>query len=146
MPIKSEGFEDLLVVGNKEHDLLLKNLSIVIADCKVAACITELWANDIILAFEASGYRIVKDESVSHCKIRSHLITQFCNLDDKWPQDTNTEFASVEDENAKWIYESPDKGRTIYRRPFGDHDTPREQIDRSQIPRIYDKTQESIIR
>ena len=27
-----------------------------------------------------------------------------------------------------WIYESPDKGVTVYRRPFGDHDTPREKI------------------
>ena len=23
------------------------------------------------------------------------------------------------DEEVKWIYESPDKGKTVYRRPFG---------------------------
>ena len=27
-----------------------------------------------------------------------------------------------------WIYESPDNGKTIYRRPFGDYDTPREKV------------------
>lgn len=28
----------------------------------------------------------------------------------------------------KYIYESPDNGKTVYRRPFGEYDTPRELI------------------
>ena len=28
-----------------------------------------------------------------------------------------------------YIYESPDKGKTIYRREFGDYDSPRVQVD-----------------
>ena len=27
-----------------------------------------------------------------------------------------------------WIYESPDKGIIVYRRPLGDYNTPREKI------------------
>ena len=115
MKIKSEGFDNFFVVVDKKQELLLKNLDVVINECTDAGCITELWAIDIILAFEASGYRIVKATAMQESEI-------------------------------KWIYESPDGGKTIYRRPFGEHDTPREKIDRSQIPRIYDKTRESILR
>jgi len=32
-----------------------------------------------------------------------------------------------------WIYESPDKGATVYRRPFGDQDTPREKIKEAGV-------------
>tara|TARA_Y100000310_G_C20520742_1_gene733551 strand:- start:579 stop:863 length:285 start_codon:yes stop_codon:yes gene_type:complete len=31
-------------------------------------------------------------------------------------------------EDDKWIYESPDKGKTIYRRKFGDYNSKREKI------------------
>ena len=33
-----------------------------------------------------------------------------------------------------YIYESPDKGKTVYRREFGDYDTPREQVDSDGNP------------
>ena len=37
-------------------------------------------------------------------------------------------------EEQKYIYESPDGGETIYRRKFGDYDTPREQLDSDGNP------------
>ena len=37
-------------------------------------------------------------------------------------------------EEPKYIYESPDKGETVYRREFGDYDTPRVQIDKDGNP------------
>jgi len=33
-----------------------------------------------------------------------------------------------EQKETKYIYESPDKGKTVYRRKFGDYDSPRELI------------------
>jgi len=35
---------------------------------------------------------------------------------------------SWEQKETKYIYESPDKGKTVYRRKFGDYDSPRELI------------------
>ena len=35
---------------------------------------------------------------------------------------------------TKYIYESPDKGKTVYRREFGDYDTPRVQVDNDGNP------------
>ena len=34
----------------------------------------------------------------------------------------------------KYVYESPDKGKTVYRREFGDYDTPRVQVDNDGNP------------
>ncbi len=36
-------------------------------------------------------------------------------------------------EKIKYIYESPDNGKTVYRRPFGDYDTPRELIKGEKV-------------
>lgn len=119
--MKSNGFDDLFVIGNEKHKLLLENLDIVLNDYREAACITNIWANDIILAFEASGYRIIKD----YFQKKPYLLNS--------EEDPN---------NKKWIYESPDNGKTVFRRPFGDPDAKREQIK----PIQFDKTQESIIR
>ena len=33
-----------------------------------------------------------------------------------------------------YVYESPDKGKTVYRREFGDYDTPRVQVDNDGNP------------
>ena len=41
-----------------------------------------------------------------------------------------------------WIYESPDNGKTVFRRPFGDYDAPREKV----VTQSYDKNRESILR
>ena len=38
------------------------------------------------------------------------------------------EGVSMNIDSEKWIYESPDGGKTIYRRPFGNYNYPREQI------------------
>jgi len=35
----------------------------------------------------------------------------------------------IEDKNDVWIYESPDGGKTVYRRKFGDYDN-REKVIR----------------
>lgn len=35
-----------------------------------------------------------------------------------------------------WIYESPDNGKTVYRRPFGDYDTQRELVSKETTNRI----------
>ena len=59
--MKSPGFDGLFLIGNPKHKLLLENLDIIIQDCGTASCITNIWACDIILAFEASGYKIIKD-------------------------------------------------------------------------------------
>ena len=34
----------------------------------------------------------------------------------------------------KYIYESPDGGKTLYRRELGDYDTPRVQVDENKKP------------
>lgn len=34
----------------------------------------------------------------------------------------------TDNKKQKWIYESPDNGKTVYRRPFGDYNTPREKV------------------
>ena len=40
----------------------------------------------------------------------------------------------VRHKNWKWIYESPDGGKTVYRRKFGDYETSRELVkDRDQM-------------
>ena len=44
--------------------------------------------------------------------------------------------------DAVWIYESPDNGKTVFRRPFGDYDAPREKV----VTQSYDKNRESILR
>ena len=155
MSIKSEGFDDFFVIGNEKHKLLLKNLDVVINDWVEDACITELWINEIILAFEASGYRIVEDyELACHQKFGNTKETKLIWKDNSEMENrlpTKKELfeiraTTMRESETKWIYESPDGGKTIYRRSFGDHDTPREKIDRSQIPRVYDKTKESILR
>ena len=35
---------------------------------------------------------------------------------------------NIDNKKQKWIYESPDNGKTVYRRPFGDYNTPREKV------------------
>ena len=36
----------------------------------------------------------------------------------------------VDNQNEKWIYESPDGGKTVFRRPFADYDPEnKEEID-----------------
>ena len=35
---------------------------------------------------------------------------------------------------TKYIYESPDGGKTLYRREFGDYDSPREEVDKEGKP------------
>ena len=46
----------------------------------------------------------------------------------------------------KWIYESPDGGKTIYRRKFGDYDSPREQVidNRSSEPISKSRAEERL--
>ena len=39
-----------------------------------------------------------------------------------------------DEHNKTYVYESPDKGKTVYRRELGDYDTPREQVDKDGIP------------
>ena len=38
-----------------------------------------------------------------------------------------------EQKETKYIYESPDKGKTVYRRKFGDYDSPRELISTNKF-------------
>tara|TARA_A100000164_G_C21653073_1_gene651225 strand:- start:23 stop:490 length:468 start_codon:yes stop_codon:yes gene_type:complete len=38
-----------------------------------------------------------------------------------------------EQKETKYIYESPDKGKTVYRRKFGDYDSPRELISTNEF-------------
>ena len=38
-----------------------------------------------------------------------------------------------EQKETKYIYESPDKGKTVYRRKFGDYDSPRELITTNEF-------------
>ena len=40
---------------------------------------------------------------------------------------------SWEQKETKYIYESPDKGKTVYRRKFGDYDSPRELISTNEF-------------
>jgi len=145
MKIKSEGFEDLFVVGNEKHKLLLKNLRETIEILNLMQ-IDELWASGIILAFEASGYRIVKDDALFFRHYNSVLPIR-TQCPDSCPDRTVAEHlfriraATMQESETKWIYESPDNGKTVFRRPFGNYETPRELVTPS-----YDKTKESIIR
>ena len=40
----------------------------------------------------------------------------------------------TDDNDKTWIYESPDGGKTLYRRELGDYDTPRVQVDENKKP------------
>lgn len=44
-------------------------------------------------------------------------------------------------EDQKWIYESPDNGKTVYRRPFDQPDAKREKVEQK-----HNKFKESIIK
>tara|TARA_Y100000593_G_scaffold86140_1_gene164321 strand:+ start:309 stop:791 length:483 start_codon:yes stop_codon:yes gene_type:complete len=49
---------------------------------------------------------------------------------EKWKKTLSEEIVEEESiEFKKYIYESPDGGKTVYRREFGDYDTPREKIN-----------------
>lgn len=170
MKIKNEGFEDLSVIGLGKHDLLLGNLGVVREDC--AGFIANVWANDIILAFKASGYRVVRDASLPLGRIvagNGFVPLKRSQCPDSCPDDTIGEekgenitpnacscktynnsseclfemrCEATQGSDTKWIYESPDNGKTVFRRPFGDYESKRELVRTS----TYDKTTESIIR
>lgn len=63
LDMKSD-FPNLFVLGNPKYKLLVENMDIVINDLREAGCITEIWINDLIYAFEASGYKVVRDNSM----------------------------------------------------------------------------------
>ena len=69
-----------------------------------------------------------------------HLLTDFPVRQLKYKYQFGTppdglEAGSPEDYgDESYIYESPDKGKTVYRRKFNDYDTPREQVDTNGNP------------
>ncbi len=162
MKIQSEGFETLMVLTEEKHQLLLNNLDFIIQDCIKAACIKEIWVNDIILAFEASGYRIVRDDTFS--KVRMSIVAKKQDIFDvkqngcncyrcvghrtkkpilASPEELfNMRADAMRESETKWIFESPDGGETVSRRPFGEYDTPQEQVK----SKPFDKSQETLIR
>ncbi len=135
--MRSKSTENLLeVVYGKEHQILVKNLNKVVKDLDIS--IDASWIRPITLAFEASGYMVIKDRFQNKCVTKDMPFT--INLGGGKKTTLNDE---------KWIYESPDNGKTVFRRPFGNPDAKREQIDVKNIPGRsveFDKTNESILR
>ena len=41
----------------------------------------------------------------------------------------------MDKDKKKYIYESPDKGKTIYQREFGDYNSPRELVEQPTLSR-----------
>ena len=140
--------KDWLEIGSEKYKSLRDNIRTVINNCTEYHYTTGIWVCDIILAFKASGYRIVKDESLIRTQYPDsctdthrdpdHPEDDYLDLADRLDLVLNAEYES----ETKWIYESPDKGKTIFRRPFRDYDTKREQIK----PILFDKARESILR
>lgn len=101
-----------------------------------------------------SGFKAAFDPNSEHCEFRKgfecgHKTTvtnyrqkytvvptkcciEICPLSDKVNDDGDS------DRNVPYIYESPDKGKTVFRRRFGDHTT------REQVPTKEDEKWERI--
>ena len=50
------------------------------------------------------------------------------------PEAKHTAISLGDTTEPKYVYESPDKGKTVYRRELGDYDTPRVQVDNDGNP------------
>tara|TARA_R100000008_G_C3507907_1_gene127240 strand:- start:258 stop:623 length:366 start_codon:yes stop_codon:yes gene_type:complete len=62
-----------------------------------------------------------------------HFQTQRKQLEDLVSR-VPSKLLTKSDVNKTYIYESPDNGKTLYRREFGDYDTPREPVDKDGNP------------
>ena len=82
-------------------------------------------------------------------RVPSRYLTEQNTRDDKWRIEQFNRHRDVEDQvstieemeekvkeifETKYIYESPDGGKTLYRREFGDYDSPRVQVDKDGNP------------
>ena len=58
LPRKNKCVDNILILGRPEYKLLITNVDIVRNDA--AVMISQVYINDLVWAFEASGYEIIK--------------------------------------------------------------------------------------
>jgi len=90
---------------------------------------------DMVVELTEDNKRLKKDLEMLVLRVPSAFLT---GLVKEHPNDfalgEKVREITTKSEDVKYIYESPDKGETVYRREAGDYDTPREQIDKDGNP------------